>query len=121
MARLIVFEDEPNIRRLLSVLFQGYDILFRTDGADALDIIAEHHPAVIVLDLKLPKVSGVEILEALRADPRFQDLAIVVISGSMELLGRPPVQQSTTLLKKPFDIFELKAIVDHHLGVTVAN
>lgn len=120
MARLMVFEDEPNIRRLLSVLFEGYDVVFRPDGGDALEHIAAERPDVVVLDLKLPKMGGVEILEQLQAHPELRHTAVIVISGSVELLGNPVVSACTSLLQKPFDIFALKALVDRQLNARLA-
>jgi DNA-binding response OmpR family regulator len=120
LAQVVVFEDEPNIRKLLSVLFQDYDVVFRPDGASAIEVLERERPAVVILDLKLPKVSGVDILREVRGHPDFASILVVIISGSIELLGSPRTDRKTVLLRKPFDIFELKAIVDQHLQPALA-
>jgi CheY-like chemotaxis protein len=90
--------------------------VFRPDGEDALRLVRELRPAVIVLDLKLPKTSGVEILSGIHQDPALREIPVIVISGSMELLGDPVVRHSAVLLRKPFDIFVLKGLVDQALS-----
>jgi two-component system KDP operon response regulator KdpE len=79
MTRVLVVDDEPQIRRALGVNLQarGYDVDLAPDGERALDLAARHHPDVVVLDLGLPGIGGVEVIEGLRGWSR---VPIVVLS-----------------------------------------
>jgi CheY-like chemotaxis protein len=88
------------------------------DGAEALTFLrqhGEHLPKVVLLDLKLPRVNGIEVLEAIRADPRTRVLPVVVLTSSRE---GPDVRRCYELgvnsyIVKPvdFDAF-VKAVAD---------
>ena len=68
MTRILVVDDEPQILRALRINLtaRGYEVLTAADGATALRAAAQHHPDVIVLDLGLPDLDGIEVLAGLR-------------------------------------------------------
>ena len=68
MTRVLVIDDEPQILRALRINLtaRGYDVTIAADGVSALKAAAEHPPDVVVLDLGLPDMSGIEVLEGLR-------------------------------------------------------
>ncbi|PZO43416.1 MAG: two-component system response regulator [Pseudanabaena frigida] len=95
---ILLVEDNPADAELaIRALRRGRitnDIQLLTDGAEALDFIfcrgiydhrqITNHPKVILLDLKLPKVSGLEVLRQLKSDPRTQMIPIVVMTSSAQ-------------------------------------
>jgi two-component system KDP operon response regulator KdpE len=68
MTRILVVDDEPQILRALRINLKarGYDVITAADGGTALRAAAQHHPDVIVLDLGLPDIDGIEVLAGLR-------------------------------------------------------
>jgi len=68
MTRVLVIDDEPQILRALRINLsvRGYDVHTAATGAEALKVAAEHKPDVVILDLGLPDISGIEVLEGLR-------------------------------------------------------
>ncbi|MEU0494598.1 response regulator [Mycobacterium sp. NPDC006124] len=68
MTRVLVIDDEPQILRALRINLsvRGYEVHTAATGAQALTVAAEHKPDVVVLDLGLPDISGIEVLEGLR-------------------------------------------------------
>lgn len=68
MTRVLVIDDEPQILRALRINLsvRGYEVLTAETGAQALKVAAEHKPDVVVLDLGLPDMSGIDVLEGLR-------------------------------------------------------
>lgn len=68
MTRVLVIDDEPQILRALRINLsvRGYEVHTASDGASALHTAAEHKPDVVILDLGLPDMSGIEVLEGLR-------------------------------------------------------
>ena len=79
MSRVLVVDDEPQIRRALSINLRarGYDVDVAQDGERALDLVARKHPDVVVLDLGLPGIDGVEVIRGLRG---WTKVPIVVLS-----------------------------------------
>jgi two-component system, OmpR family, KDP operon response regulator KdpE len=79
MSRVLVVDDEPQIRRALSINLRarGYDVDLAPDGERALEAAARHHPDVVVLDLGLPGIDGVDVIRGLRG---WTHVPIVVLS-----------------------------------------
>jgi two-component system KDP operon response regulator KdpE len=79
MTRVLVVDDEPQILRALGINLRarGYDVDLAPDGEQALTIAARHHPDVVVLDLGLPGIDGVEVIRGLRG---WSTVPIVVLS-----------------------------------------
>jgi two-component system KDP operon response regulator KdpE len=79
MSRVLVVDDEPQIRRALGINLRarGYDVDLAPDGEGALEAAARHHPDVVVLDLGLPGIDGVDVIRGLRG---WTHVPIVVLS-----------------------------------------
>jgi two-component system KDP operon response regulator KdpE len=79
MIRVLVVDDEPQIRRALGINLRarGYEVDLAEDGEQALTLAAKHHPDVVVLDLGLPGIDGVEVIRGLRGWTR---VPVVVLS-----------------------------------------
>ena len=122
MARetVLVVEDDPNIARLLhiSLAQQGYHVLLATRGEQALEICREQHVDIIVLDIRLPDISGHEVGVALRAAPQTQSIPIIVLTAFTERqdkLDTYRLVRAEHFIGKPFDIEELISVIDIHL------
>ena len=78
-SRVLVVDDEPQIRRALGINLRarGYDVDLAETGEEALELAARHHPDVVVLDLGLPGIDGVEVIEGLRG---WSQVPIIVLS-----------------------------------------
>ena len=97
---ILLVEDNPDDRDLTIRAFKKNNVLnpivVAMDGAEALTMLLgddhreEDSPALILLDLKLPKVDGLEVLRRIRADPRTRVLPVVVLTSSKEDEGPPP-------------------------------
>ena len=97
LKRILLVEDSPNdVELTLSALEENHlanEVVVARDGEEALDYLyrrgifrlrAEGHPAVVLLDLKLPKVDGLEVLRQLKADPELQAIPVVMLTSSRE-------------------------------------
>jgi len=80
MPRVLVVDDEPQLVRALAINLRArkYDVDAATDGASALQLAADHHPDVIILDLGLPDMDGIEVIHGLRGWTR---VPIIVLSA----------------------------------------
>lgn len=81
----LVVDDEPDVQELLSVLLTraGYDVLRAGDGEEALRLARQHLPAVVVVDVRMPKLDGYQTTRALRADPATAGLKVVILTASV--------------------------------------
>ena len=81
--RILIVDDEPNIVLSLEFLVkrEGYEAAIAPDGEEALAALAELTPDLVVLDLMLPKMNGFELCERIRADPRWRETKILMLTA----------------------------------------
>ncbi|MBB3264499.1 two-component system KDP operon response regulator KdpE [Azospirillum sp. OGB3] len=109
--RVLVVDDEPPIRRFLRTTLsaQGYDIEEAEDGAGALEAVRRHPPDLLVLDLGLPGIGGLEVIRRLRADG--VAAPIIVLSSRADEAGKVEALDlgADDYVTKPFGMDELLA------------
>lgn len=114
--RVAVIDDEPRIRELLELTLghHGYTVRSAPDGPTGLDLVKEWEPDLIVLDVMMPMVSGIELLPMLR---RVTDAPVVILSARGELDSKVEglAHGADDYLSKPFEIQELVAHIDAKL------
>jgi diguanylate cyclase (GGDEF)-like protein len=114
-SNILVVDDDVDIARFVEINLQleGFDVRVARDGEEALAVIAEDPPDLILLDLMMPRVDGVEVCRRLRADPATAHLAIIMLTAKS--LSADKVVGLTAgaddYLIKPFDTLELIARV----------
>ena len=88
--RVLVVDDEPDIVALVAyhLAKAGYRVATASSGNDALDSVRRERPAIIVLDLMLPGMSGYEVLEQLRANEATRDVAVLMLTARREEADR---------------------------------
>lgn len=84
--RVLFVEDDPSVAQMyrLKLELDGYDVEVATDGEKALEIARSNAPDIVFLDIRLPKLDGFGVLEALRKDPRTERLPVVILSNYSE-------------------------------------
>jgi two-component system cell cycle response regulator DivK len=81
---LIVEDNEKNMKLVRDVLqVKGYSTLEAGTGEDGIRLAAEHHPDLILMDIQLPGISGIDALKALRADPATADIPAIAVTASV--------------------------------------
>jgi two-component system KDP operon response regulator KdpE len=109
--RVLVVDDEPPIRRFLrtSLAAQGYDVTEAEDGAGALDAMRRRPPDVLILDLGLPDIDGLEIIRRLRGGGT--TTPIIVLSSRVDQAGKVEALDlgADDYVTKPFGVDELLA------------
>ena len=109
-AFILIAEDDPDTREYLSLLLQleGFDVATAEDGAHALQSLAQTHPDLLLTDLMMPQVDGLELIRRVRGQREFADLPIVAMSA----YGSGPISEAqaagaTATVRKPLDIASL--------------
>lgn len=114
---LIVDDDPVNIELLEGYLSKEYDILKAHDGSEAITIVEENPPDIILLDLIMPKMNGFEACKKLKDEPSTNHIPIVIVSSLHEIEDRNKAIEAGAddFITKPFDIVELTVRVKSHL------
>lgn len=106
-----IIEDEPFIIEALTFLLQneGFDVTAISDGAKALDFIRNTEPNLIILDIMLPNVSGMKILEDIRALDEISHLPVLMLTAKGQKKDRRAAEDAgvSKFMTKPFDNEEL--------------
>lgn len=100
---ILVADDAPGVRKLLRlILGPGYEVIEAEDGDQALRLMTEHRPDVAILDVSMPKRTGIEVCRLLRQDPDLATTGVIVITAN----GTP--QDQTAALDAGADYFLTK-------------
>lgn len=113
--RVLVVDDSKTMRRLISLALQdAFELMDAIDGVDALASYARFKPHIILLDMEMPRMGGLEVIERLREGGKDTDTIIIVLSGLGEndLKAKALNMGANDYLTKPFHPEELKARVN---------
>ena len=104
-ARVLVIEDQTYLRDILVEIFGefGYAAVGSSDPREALSQLASIRPSLIVLDMWMPTMNGRAFIERLRADARFVDLPVLIVSGDRSIRLEGPAYRHVEFLMKPFE------------------
>jgi len=110
-ALILIVDDESDIREILGDLLadEGYRVHCAADGQEALDYLALHDPDLIISDIRMPRVHGLELVQRLRK--RGRATPVVLISTWV-----PPTMPGVRFIPKPFDLDDIMAAVKHSLA-----
>lgn len=83
MSKVLLVEDDNNLREIFEMRLQaeGYDTLSANDGEEALGVATKEKPVLIIADVMMPKLSGFEMLETLRASPEMKDVKVIMMTA----------------------------------------
>ena len=124
--RILVVDDDPELSDLLAeslATFGNYETFVARDGATALEMFIEQQPDCVVVDVRMPGLSGYQFVRAVRGDPATMDIPVIIISA----LVRPHEQLAGLLsgadayLVKPVKLDDLLAAVERAMRVTPAQ
>jgi two-component system phosphate regulon response regulator PhoB len=86
MAKIVVCEDTPAIQKLIQMTLRtsGHDVLVADDGLDGLALIDRERPDVVLTDIAMPGLNGLELIEALQARPDLAPIPVLLITASAQ-------------------------------------
>src|SRR4051812_42552918 len=113
MPRIVVCEDDPVVLKLLQVSLRetGYELLTASDGASGFALVERERPDAILTDVTMPRMSGLELADAVRARPDLAHIPIVFLSAAAQ---RTHLEEgfrhgATAYVTKPFRAAELRS------------
>ena len=113
--KVLIADDEPNILISLEFLMkrEGHDVLLARDGSEALAAIRRERPALVLLDVMMPGMTGFDVCQAVRADESLAGVKIVLLTakGRDTDIAKGLALGATAYMTKPFSTKELAARV----------
>lgn len=116
---VLIVEDDPSVRGLLQTLLgaQGYRVTVADDGLAGLVKASSARPALILLDLMMPDLGGLRVLEELRGDPSLSSVPVLVVTGKVDVVPSLRAELGEdSVFAKPFAVADLLARVDELTG-----
>jgi two-component system response regulator (stage 0 sporulation protein F) len=111
---MLIIEDQASIRLLLNEVFsgEGYEVIEAESGQQALQHIEKFQSDIILLDMKLPGISGLEILQRCKQRTAQAKVVMMTAYGELDLIREAKALGAIGHFSKPFDIDELKLYVN---------
>ncbi len=105
MAVIVTAEDNDDIRMVTARCLQraGHTVVATADGAQALDAVRRHRPDIVITDVDMPQLTGLQLCRAIRDHPELQTIPVLLVSGSIHPDDPSAVDAGATdILPKPF-------------------
>jgi CheY-like chemotaxis protein len=116
MARVLIVDDQAATVDLISATLRilGHEPISAYNGEQALEVTTESTPDIILLDLMMPGIDGLETLRRLRQTPGLEDIPVIVVSAGQEFDLEDRVREAggAVLLPKPISMDQLQAKID---------
>jgi two-component system response regulator (stage 0 sporulation protein F) len=114
---ILIVDDQTGIRLLLNEVFkkEGFQTLMAANGPQALKQAEENSPDIVLLDMKIPGMDGIEILKNLKR--MRQDIKVIMMTayGELDVIKESMVSGACCYYTKPFDVFEIRDAVKEML------
>ncbi len=123
--KVLIIEDYPATSKMIAEMLgmEGLTALVESDGRDGLNRAIKEKPDLILLDIMLPTMSGLEVCAELKKNPETKDIQVIIISvkASDEDVRTGLAKGANGYLAKPFDLFKLLEIVKKQLDLAAKN
>lgn len=118
---ILIVDDEPNLRDSVRSILEasGYRASSACCGEEGLKKADEEHPDLILLDVVMPDINGLEVLHRLRNNPKTESIPVVMLSvkGDTDFLFKAERLRATDYIIKPFDSQELLKLVGRYIAI----
>ncbi|ANB60626.1 response regulator [Anoxybacteroides amylolyticum] len=117
--KLLIVDDQYGIRILLNEVFQreGYTTFQAANGVQALEIVQKHQPDLVLLDMKIPGMDGIEILKRIKEINRDIKVIIMTAYGELDMIQETRELGAVMHFAKPFDIDDMRDAVRKYISL----
>ena len=118
--KILIIDDQPFMVKLIqyNLKKQGYDTVIEMDGLRALENIDTISPSLVILDIRMPKITGTELCKKFRQIESMKDIPIIILTGQVasDTETRSIESGATDFMAKPFSPVELALKVKQYIG-----
>jgi two-component system response regulator (stage 0 sporulation protein F) len=121
--KILIVDDQHGIRMLLTEVFsnEGYETFQASNGKMALEITQNHSPDLVLLDMKIPGMDGIDILKHIKAINPAIMVIMMTAYGELDIIKEATELGAIMHFSKPFDIDEIKLAVNFQLGQATSH
>ena len=121
--KIMVVDDEKEIRELLSIYLteDGYDVIAAASGEEAIDLAQSERPQVILIDVKMPGIDGVETCKRLKAAERTKSIPVIMVTAYQDRDVEAYLEGADDFVNKPFDRTEITFRIRSMLRISHLN
>jgi DNA-binding response OmpR family regulator len=117
LATVLICDDEPSLRELIRISLNGpYRLIEADDGAVSLELARRERPDVVILDLMMPRLSGLEVLRAVRQEEELQETRVIVLTAQPGTREQALRDGADVVMVKPFEPEQIAAAVEEVLA-----
>ena len=114
--KLLIADDEPAVRALVHATLEGddYQIIEAGDGVEALELVREQSPSLVLLDVMMPRLNGLDVCRAIKSDPTTSDTMVVMLTAQAQQRDRERgmAAGADVYFTKPFSPLALLDLVE---------
>lgn len=117
--RVLVVEDYKDVRKMISVFLEhrGYDVIVARDGYQAVEKAVSEHPDLILMDIAMPVMDGIQATQAIRLHKELDDIPIVALTAYAGFYDeRARDVGCNEVIQKPVDLSKLDPVVRRYVG-----
>lgn len=117
LATVLICDDEPALRELVRISLDGpYQFVEADDGEESLEIARRVRPDVVILDMMMPRRSGLEVLRAMREEKDLSDIPVIVLTAQPATRDQAVRAGADIVMVKPFEPEEIATAVEEVLA-----
>jgi len=111
---VLIVDDEPLMRALIAATLspESYDMVEATDGDEAIHLVNERHPTLVILDQRMPGRDGFSVCQAIKSDPDLRDIRVVMLTANPADEPRAVAMGANAYLCKPFSPKQLLQTIE---------
>jgi CheY-like chemotaxis protein len=118
---ILLIDDEPNLVQVIAVClesFKGWKVCVVNSGKEGLQIVEALKPDAILLDVMMPEMDGIEVLQNLQKNPTIQDIPVILLTAKVQTCDRKEYTQMDVagIIAKPFDPLKIADEIAQMLG-----
>lgn len=117
---ILVVDDDPRLLHVVSVYLgiENYDVVTASSGEEALEVLGQNNPDLVILDVMMPGMDGIQVCEAIRANPTTRDLPVLMFTAlsSDEDVARAQRAGASKHITKPFTLGALGSVIRSFLN-----
>jgi CheY-like chemotaxis protein len=117
LATVLICDDEPSLRELIRISLDGpYQFVEADDGEESLELVRRVRPDVVILDMMMPRRSGLEVLNAIREEEELADTPVIVLTAQPATCEQALDAGADVVMVKPFEPEQIAAAVEEVLA-----